>query len=138
MIKFHRPELSNINPNAKIGDDCVIHSHVVIYDDVIIGDRTKIQTGVSIPNGITIGKDCFIAPGVRFANDPKPPSNHQGWEKTVVEDNVSIGIGAIILSGITIGKGAMIGGGSVVTKNVPAGEVWFGNPAKFYKKREDL
>jgi acetyltransferase-like isoleucine patch superfamily enzyme len=45
-----------------------------------------------------------------------------------------IGAHSIILKGVTIGDGAVIGAGCVVTKNVPAGEIWAGNPAKFIKK----
>ena len=44
------------------------------------------------------------------------------------------GAHSIILKGVTIGARSIIGAGSVVTKDVPANEVWLGNPAKFYKK----
>ncbi|HTD05995.1 DapH/DapD/GlmU-related protein [Undibacterium sp.] len=53
-----------------------------------------------------------------------------GFLKIIVKKGASIGANATILSGITIGENAMIGVGSVVTKNVPAGELWFGNSAK--------
>ena len=120
---------------AIIGDNVIIHPHCVIYDDVEIGDGCKIQAKVFIPNGITIGNNCFIGPGVIFTNDKNPPSNHAGWSKIIIGDNVSIGAGSIILPGVIISKNAMIGAGSVVTKNIPTGEVWMGNPAKFYKMR---
>jgi len=54
--------------------------------------------------------------------------------KTLIKKGASIGANSTILAGITIGENAMIGAGSVVTKSVPAGEVWFGNPAKFIRK----
>ena len=54
--------------------------------------------------------------------------------KTRVCKGATIGAGAVILPGITIGENAFIAAGSVVTKDVPAGELWMGNPAKFYKK----
>ena len=53
---------------------------------------------------------------------------------TIVKKSASVGAGSTILCGITIGENAMIGAGSVVTKDVPAGELWFGNPAKFVRK----
>lgn len=53
---------------------------------------------------------------------------------TNIGDRVSIGSNATIMGGITIGEGALIGAGSVVTKNVPANEVWVGNPAQFLRK----
>lgn len=128
--KYWKPELSNIHGNAIIGVDCIIHSHVVIYDDVVIGDGCKIQAFVFIPNGTTIGNNVFIGPRVTFTNDKNPPSNRLHWEETVIGDDVVIGAGVIILPGLTVGKGAIIGAGSVVTKNIPPGEKWVGTPAK--------
>jgi acetyltransferase-like isoleucine patch superfamily enzyme len=52
----------------------------------------------------------------------------------VIEDDVFIGANSIILKGVHIGAAAIIGAGSVVTKNIPAGETWAGNPAKFIRR----
>ena len=51
-------------------------------------------------------------------------------EPTVVKKGASIGSGATILSNVTVGENAMVGAGSVVTRDVPANAVVFGNPAK--------
>lgn len=51
-----------------------------------------------------------------------------------IEDDVFIGAYSIILKGVTIGARSIIGAGSVVTKNIPADEIWAGNPAKFIRK----
>jgi len=98
---------------------------------VPIGENCKIQTGVSIPRGWTIGNGVFIGPGARFANDHRP-SLQAHFEPSIgiVEDYVVVGMGAMILDGVTLGKGCVIGAGSVVTKSVPPGETWYGNPAK--------
>ena len=132
--KFWHKELSNIHPDAKIGEDGIIHSHVWIGAEVVIGNRVKIQAFCFIPDGITIEDDVFIGPGVKFANDKYPPSSRTHWAKTVVRKGAAIGINAIILPGVEIGECAMIGAGSIVTKSVPAGEVWYGNPARKAKK----
>ena len=58
-------------------------------------------------------------------------------ETTVIGDDASIGSGSVILCGIVIGAGAMIGAGAVVTKSIPPGEIWVGNPAKFLRKVAD-
>lgn len=52
----------------------------------------------------------------------------------IIGKRVFIGGHSIILKGVTIGDDSVIGAGSVVTKNIPSGEVWAGNPAKFLKK----
>ena len=51
-----------------------------------------------------------------------------------IEDGSFIGADCIILKGVTIGKKSIIGAGSVVTKSVPDGEIWAGNPAKFMRR----
>mgnify|MGYP001824874495 FL=1 len=49
-----------------------------------------------------------------------------------------IGVGVIILSGVTIGEGAVVAAGSVVTKNIPAGAIAAGNPARVIKHRDEF
>ena len=51
-----------------------------------------------------------------------------------IGDYVFIGTRCIILKGVTIGEKSIVAAGSIVTKNIPAGEIWGGNPAKFIKK----
>lgn len=52
----------------------------------------------------------------------------------IIEDNAFIGARSIILKGVTIGMNSVVGAGSVVTKSIPANEIWAGNPAKFIRK----
>lgn len=133
MTKFYHKELSNINENAIIGDDCVIHSHVWIGGAVAIGDRVKIQAFAFIPDGVLIEDCCFIGPRVTFTNDKLPPS--PDWQTIAVRRGASIGAGAVILPGVTIGENALIGAGSVVTKNVPPNQVWAGTPARYLRDK---
>lgn len=131
--KVWHVELSNIG-KCTIGENCTIHSHVWIGDRVKIGDQCKIQAFSFIPTGVRIGNNVFIGPRVTFTNDKKPPSGE--WEITIVEDFVSIGAGAVICPGVTLGKGCKIGAGAIVTKDVPKGETWVGNPAKKMRSPE--
>ena len=124
--KFWHEELSNIG-ECTIGENCTIHSHVWIGDRVNIGDRCRVQAFAFIPTGVRIESDVFIGPHVCFTNDKHPPSNE--WLITTVADGVSIGANSTILPGISIGANARIGAGSVVTKDVPAGALVYGNPA---------
>lgn len=121
------------NIYGKIGKRTKYAEFVEIGGEV--GDDCSIQAFSYIPPGVTIGNKVFIGPGVIFTNDKYPPSGGKHWQKTVVEDGVSLGAGTIVLPGITIHRDAMTGAGSVVTKDVPENTVVVGNPAKPIGKR---
>ena len=101
-------------------------------DDVVIGNNVTVKPGVQLWDGIRIEDNVFIGPNVTFTNDRYPRSKQypEEFQQTIVKEGASIGANATILGGITIGEHALIGAGSVVTKNVPANELWVGNPAK--------
>jgi len=125
----------HILPNAIIGNDCNICEHVYIENNVIIGDRVTIKSGVYIWDGITLEDNVFIGPNVTFTNDKFPRSKKQfNLLNTTVRKGATICANATILPGLNIGEYAMIGAGSVVTKNIPRQELWYGNPAKFVSK----
>lgn len=118
--------------DAKIGKNCNINCSVFVENDVLIGDNVTIKPGVQIWDGVTLEDDVFIGPNVTFTNDLLPRSKQYPTEfaKTLVKKGASIGANSTIIAGNIIGENAMIGAGSVVTKSIPANEVWFGNPAK--------
>jgi UDP-2-acetamido-3-amino-2,3-dideoxy-glucuronate N-acetyltransferase len=127
----------NIYGNGSLGEGTTTGEFVDIGG--IVGKNCKIQAFVSIPPGVIVGDNVFIGPSVTFTND-KHPAAKQEWTQanTIVEDNVAIGANATILP-VRLGNGCVIGAGSVVTKDVPAGETWVGNPAKqLWTAREDV
>lgn len=123
-------------PEARIGTGCNICANVLIENEVVVGNDVTVKSGVQLWDGVTLEDNVFVGPNVTFTNDLYPRSKNPDWKlsKTVVKKGASIGANATIICGITIGEGAMIGAGSVVTKDVPAGEIWVGNPAKFLRK----
>lgn len=123
-------------PEARIGDNCNICANVLIENEVSIGNNVTVKSGVQLWDGVTLEDNVFVGPNVTFTNDLFPRSKNPDWKlsKTIVKKGASIGANATIICGVTIGEGAMIGAGSVVTKDVPSGEVWVGNPAKFLRK----
>lgn len=121
--------------DAVVGENCNICSHSFIENDVKIGNNVTVKCGVYLWDGITVEDNVQIGPNVTFTND-KYPRAKQTFElqRTVIKKNASIGAAAVILGGVTIGENAMIGAGSVVTKDIPANELWVGNPATFVRK----
>ena len=128
----------NIYKTARLGNDVSIGMFTEIGNEVFIGDRTRVGAQCFIPEGVIIESDVFIGPKVCFTNDKYPPSGRESWGFTVVKQKASIGAGSVILTGVCIGEGSLVGAGSVVTKSVPAGEVWCGNPATKLKNIKDI
>jgi acetyltransferase-like isoleucine patch superfamily enzyme len=127
---------------CEIGDDVKIGTFVEIQKGARIGNRCKISSHSFICEGVTLEDEVFIGHNVTFINDRYPRATAGGqlqteadWKciPTLVKRRASIGSGATLLCGITIGEGAMVGAGSVVTKDVPAGAVVAGNPARIVK-----
>jgi acetyltransferase-like isoleucine patch superfamily enzyme len=122
---------------ARIGAKCNICAHVLIEGDVVIGDRVTVKSGVQLWDGLRIEDDVFVGPNVAFTNDKLPRSKQYppAFQTTTIRRGASIGANATVLGGVTIGERAMVGAGAVVTKDVPAGETWVGNPARPLKPR---
>ena len=115
---------------CELGDDVFVGPFVEIQSNVKIGKGTRVSSHSFICSSVEVGEDCFIAHGVMFTND-KFTEGREDWveRKTIIGNNVRIGSNATILP-VTIGDGAVIGAGAVVTKDVPAGKVVKGNPAR--------
>jgi acetyltransferase-like isoleucine patch superfamily enzyme len=119
-------------PRARIGANCNICSHCFIENDVTIGNNVTIKNGIYLYDGIVLEDDVFVGPNVTFMNDKYPRSKvyPDVFWRTVIKGGASIGGGAVILPGVTSGERAMIGAGSVVTKDVPANSVVYGDAAR--------
>ncbi|EPD86546.1 hypothetical protein HMPREF1529_00598 [Microbacterium sp. oral taxon 186 str. F0373] len=103
-----------------------------------IGERTFINKDFLVVGGgyITIGADCLIGPrcSIYTPNHAEDPAlRREGWERAsavTIGDNVWLGGSVTILPGVTIGSDSIIGAGSVVTRDIPAGVVAVGNPCR--------
>jgi UDP-2-acetamido-3-amino-2,3-dideoxy-glucuronate N-acetyltransferase len=124
---------SHIMRGAIIGKKCSIGQNVNIGSRAVIGDGVKIQNNVSIYDDVIIEDDVFCGPSCVFTNVINPRAfieRKKEYKKTTIQKGASIGANATIVCGVTIGQYALIGAGSVVTKNVPAYALVYGNPAK--------
>jgi UDP-2-acetamido-3-amino-2,3-dideoxy-glucuronate N-acetyltransferase len=154
-------EFARIAPDVKLGRDVKIYAFVNLYGCEIgdesrvgtfveiqkgakIGSRVKVSSHSFICEGVTIEDEVFIGHGVMFINDKYPrattgsgqPQTEADWlcTPTLIKRGSSIGSNATILCGVTVGENAIVGAGSVVTRDVPAGAVVAGNPARVLRK----
>lgn len=129
---------------CRIGDETRLGAFVEVQKGAVIGRRCKISSHSFICEGVEIEDHVFVGHGVMFTNTILPKAvnaagtlqSEADWDlvKTRIEEGSSIGSGSVILCGITIGRNAVIGAGAVVTRSVPANEIWVGNPARFLRK----
>lgn len=124
---------SFIREGAHIGNNCVIMMGAVINIGAFIGDGTMVDMNAVVGARGQLGKNVHLGAGAVIAGVLEPPSK----TPVIIEDNVLIGANAVILEGVHVGEGAVIAAGSIVTKNVPAGTVVVGSPAKVIKKKDD-
>ena len=100
---------------------------IVCKHDIEIGDN------VTIGGNTVIYDTDFHAIDSAVRTNKLQDGQHAKWGKVKINNNVFIGAHTSILKGVTIGENAIIGACSVVTKNIPANEMWAGNPAKFIR-----
>lgn len=120
LIKMPHKGNIVIEHNVEFGSYCSVDR--AVEGSTFIGEGTKIGHRVHIAHGAKIGKHCLLVDHVGIGGSAE------------IGDYSYIGFGAHIKNKVTVGKNCIIGMGAVVIKDVPDGEVWAGNPAKFIKK----
>jgi acetyltransferase-like isoleucine patch superfamily enzyme len=142
-VRIFHPETVSIGDRVYIGHEAILkgyhRGYMEIGDDTWIGQRCFFHSA----GGIRVGREVGIGPEVKiltsahdFGPERRPVIRYAlGFSPVTVEDGVDLGIGSILLPGLRVGEGAVIGAGSVVTRDVPAYEVWAGVPARFLRKR---
>ncbi|MFN9691997.1 MAG: DapH/DapD/GlmU-related protein [Vampirovibrionales bacterium] len=129
----------------KLAPKVMLSDHVVIGYTSTIGKNTFINKRVILDGTVHIGEHVQIGMNTVLTTmgHTLVPSEHKRRDDVkldaiIIEDNVWIASNCIILPGVRIGKGSVIGAGSVVTKDIEAGVLAFGNPAKVHRHLEVL
>lgn len=127
---------ANINSCFKIGP----------FGKLVIGNNVGMSSvsllcfdSITIEDNVMIGARCIICDSDRHSTNPvlradsKLDANNAKTAPIVIKKHAFIGASCIIFKGVTIGENSIVGIGSVVTKSIPANEIWAGNPAKYIK-----
>ena len=125
VLETGRQGYIRIAAGSSIHAGCQLKAYV---EPILIGEGVMIAANVAV-----YSYDHGMAPDQPIRRQPltaKAP--------ITIHDEAWIGTGAIILSGVTIGEGAVVAAGAVVTRDVPAGAIVAGNPARIIKHRNDL
>ncbi|MBU2568391.1 MAG: N-acetyltransferase [Elusimicrobia bacterium] len=129
-----------IREENKIGDNFNIWNNSVIDYGCTIGNNVKVHSNVYVAQYTALEDGVFLAPGVTIANDPHPGCSFSKkcMRGPTIKKGARIGVNSTILPFVVIGKNCLVGAGSVVTKNIPAGSVAYGNPARVCGKVSEL
>ena len=142
--KAIKPTMLTVRENAQL--DLIGASHICAGTEInvnagakLVLEKTYINCDVKINcfHSITIGKNVGISENVTIRDSDNHPFEGGGdfSAPVVIEEGVWVGMNAIILKGVTIGKGAVIAAGALVNKDVPAGSLVGGVPAKVIKEK---
>jgi acetyltransferase-like isoleucine patch superfamily enzyme len=129
-------DAASIRERTRVSDSCIVGRHVTLGPNVKIGTGSRIVDFAHITGNTIIGENVFISTHVCSANDNS--FGIKGYDEQLIRgatigDRVMIGLGAMLLPGVTIGNDAIVGAGGIVTKDVPAGKLVMGQPAKILR-----
>jgi acetyltransferase-like isoleucine patch superfamily enzyme len=130
----------NIREWNRIGDQVSVGTLSVIEHHVEIGNNVRIHSQAFIPEFSVLEDDAWIGPNVVLTNAKYPLSRgvKESLQGPRIKRGAKIGANATILPGVIIGENALVGAGAVVVKDVPAGVVVVGNPARVIRQVSDL
>lgn len=129
---------------GSLGDGAWIRPPLVVDygENLHVGARTFVNANLTALDvaAITIGEDCQIGPNVQLLTPTHPVEPQPRRDKLeaarpiTIGDNVWLGGGVVVCPGVTIGADTVVGAGAVVTRDLPAGVVAVGNPARVVRQ----
>jgi acetyltransferase-like isoleucine patch superfamily enzyme len=129
-----------IREENRIGNNVSIGSHSIVEHHVVIGNNVRLHSNVFVPESSVLEEDCWLGPNVVVTN-ARYPRSHKVKARlrgATIQRGAKIGANATLLPGVVVGAHALVGAGAVVTRDVPAGAVVVGNPARVVKRVADI
>lgn len=128
-------DMASVREDVSVGGKTVIGKSVTVENKCSIGSFVKIESNAYITALSTIEDYCFIAPMVAFSNDNflgRTEERKQYFKGPTLKRGARIGANATILPGKVLGEDCLVAAGSVVTRDVAAGVIVAGVPAKYF------
>jgi acetyltransferase-like isoleucine patch superfamily enzyme len=122
-----------VRKGAKIGSGCKFTAYCEIRENVVVGNHTSMGSRCTISANAQIGSNVIIKYAFVLTDTPDLRHNNEKVVKGI-GDNSMIGANVTLMPGCSIGKNSIIGACSQVRSDVGDNEVWFGNPATFFKR----
>lgn len=123
----------HVEPGAIVGENCNLGQNNYIGNKAIVGNACRLGNSVSIFSHVEIGDFVFCAPFMVFTHIafPRACVNRRAtFEKTIVENGVTLGANATVVPGITVGSGTFLAAGGILTKSTKAWSLMLGSPAR--------
>lgn len=129
-----------VREENQIGNNVSIGSHSIVEHHVKIGNNVRLHSNVFVPEFSVLEDDCWLGPNVVVTNARYPQSRNakENLRGATIKRGAKIGANATLLPGVVIGENSLVGAGAVVTRDVSAGAVVVGNPARVIKRVEEI
>ena len=122
-----------VQPGASLGADVVIGAFCFVAGGAVVGRGTRVQSHVSLWNGVVLGEDVFVGPAATFTNVRHPRAafpRAPHFEPTIVASGATLGANAVLVAPVRVGACAVVAAGAVVTKDVAPHAIVAGSPAR--------
>ncbi|SMC71992.1 transferase hexapeptide (six repeat-containing protein) [Lentzea albidocapillata] len=121
---------------VQVGADTQLGHHLTVERETRIGRDVRCSPGSHITSSTVLADKVFLGAGVRTINDKtltwRDPSREPVLMAPRFEAGAKVGSGCVVMAGVTVGEKALVGAGSLVTRNIPAGALAFGHPARVH------
>ena len=115
---------ATVGAGSVVGPGSVLLAGTVLTADVTVGAHVAVMPQAVLTHDDRVGDYATIASGVRLGGG------------AMLDRGAYVGAGALVREGVTVGAWSLVGMGSVVLRDVPPGEVWAGNPARFLRSAQ--
>lgn len=111
-----------VSPSVRLGGGVAVMAGACLNAETRVGDLAIVNTGASVDHDGDLGEACHVAPGCALAGN------------VTVGARAFLGVGCVAIPGVGVGEGTTVGAGSVIVRDIPAGVLALGAPARVVRR----